>query len=280
MVKTFAVAMLVRANWRWLVAYLAADHGMYILYKIARADLIYFAQGAATAHACAHGDAPSTSCTGRVFWLVYKGAGVALSLVCRLIEKLVLDATGFVQQLHAFNAGGAYYCFNAGMTHAACFVAAALYSAYYTGIAPDNASYSPTGGKYTDANATNTTAASTTVLLLTNGTVAGYAGKIDDVTLFAAIGTLSAVWVIAFVGLLLTMKCEHVGTFVSLQTGCAFSQSHFLDHEGDDARRSHILNSNERHWRSIRELVRQWVLGAYATWLQLSPACSPTPYAR
>jgi hypothetical protein len=75
MVKTFAVAMLVRTNWRWLVAYLAADHGMYIMYKIARADLIYFAPGAATAHACAHGDAPPSSV------VVYKGAGVPLSLV-------------------------------------------------------------------------------------------------------------------------------------------------------------------------------------------------------
>jgi hypothetical protein len=25
-------------------------------------------------------------------------------------------------------------------------------------------------------------------------------------------------------------------------------------------------------WQSIRELVRQWALGAYATWAQLSPA--------
>ena len=29
---------------------------------------------------------------------------------------------------------------------------------------------------------------------------------------------------------------------------------------------------HERQWRSIRDLVRQWVLGAYAIWLQLSPA--------
>ncbi len=78
-------------------------------------------------------------------------------------------------------------------------------------------------------------------------------------------------WVIAFVGLLLTMKREYVGTFVSTQSGGAFSRSHFLDHPGDDARRINIFLSNERHWRSIRDLVRQWVLGAYETWLQLRP---------
>jgi hypothetical protein len=39
------------------------------------------------------------------------------------------------------------------------------------------------------------------------------------------VGTLSAVWPIAFVGSLLTMKREYVGTFMSLQTGCDYSQS-------------------------------------------------------
>jgi len=89
--------------------------------------------------------------------------------------------------------------------------------------------------------------------------------------LITVIGTLSAVYAIALVGLLLTMKREYVGTFVSTQTGCAYARSFFLDHAGDDARRINIFTTNERQWRSIRDLVRQWVLGAYATWLQLSP---------
>jgi hypothetical protein len=29
---------------------------------------------------------------------------------------------------------------------------------------------------------------------------------------------------------------------------------------------------NERQWRAIRALVRQWVLGMYATWEALKPA--------
>jgi hypothetical protein len=80
------------------------------------------------------------------------------------------------------------------------------------------------------------------------------------------------VWIIAFASLLLTMKREYVGTFVSMQTGWAFSQSYFLDNVGDDSRRIRIFYGNHRQWRSIRDLVRQWVLGAYATWLLLSPA--------
>jgi hypothetical protein len=54
--KAVTVALLVRTNWRWLVAYMAADHSVLIIYKIARGDLIYWvpgtfvAQNTATAH--------------------------------------------------------------------------------------------------------------------------------------------------------------------------------------------------------------------------------------
>jgi len=184
----------------------------------------------------------------------------------------VLDSTGFVQLRNPVYAGGFYYCFNAVMTHIACYVAAGLYSSRYTGMASDQ-SYSATGGNLTNAatNGANTTVGDTTAPLPTNGAAADYAassGKTDDFTLFATIMALSAVWVLSFVALMLTIKRQYRGSFVSLQTGGAFSQSHFLDH----ARRAHIFLYNERLWRSIRDLVRQWALGAYTMWLQLRPA--------
>jgi hypothetical protein len=199
------------------------------------------------------------------------GAGVPLSLFARVIQKVVLDATGFVQFRNPYGAGGAYYCFNEVMTHVACFVSATLYSVYFGGIArnADNTGNHTTQNfNYTGVIATNRTG----VFFPAADSAWANPSKIDEFTLFATIATLSAVWLIAFVGLLLTMKREYVGSFVSLQTGCALSRSHFLDHEEDDARRTSVFCTNERHWRSIRELVRQWVLGAYATWLLMSPA--------
>ena len=201
----------------------------------------------------------------------------------RVCEKIVLDGTGFVQFRHPFNAGGFYYIFNAVMTHVACFVAAALYSGHFTGTVLDNRGYNFTEGNYTSASTTDAIVANATATFPTNAAANGSTaaehdagttvntGKIDNFTLFATIGTLSAVWTVAFVGLLLTMKREYRGSFVSLQTGCAYSRAHFLDHDGD-SRRAEIFYTNQRHWRSIRDLVRQWVLGAYATWLQLRPA--------
>jgi hypothetical protein len=107
---------------------------------------------------------------------------------------------------------------------------------------------------------------------LGNSTGAGLlVGKTDPLTLLASVGTLIGAWTMAVVGLLLTIKREYLRTFWSTQTGCAFSRAYFLDNEGNDAIRINILLMNERHWQSIRERVRQWVLRMYATWEALKP---------
>ncbi len=98
------------------------------------------------------------------------------------------------------------------------------------------------------------------------------ASKIGDLPLFATVGALAAVWLIAIVALSCTIKREYLHTFVSLQTGYADSQSYFLDNQGNDARRVVIFFCNERHWQAIRDRVRQWVLSVYAAWQALMPA--------
>jgi hypothetical protein len=99
-----------------------------------------------------------------------------------------------------------------------------------------------------------------------------HASKIGDLPLFATVGALAAVWMVAVVGLSLAIKREYLHTFVSLQTGYADTQSYFLDNQGNDARRVIIFFCNERHWQAIRDRVRQWVLSVYATWQALMPA--------
>ena len=97
------------------------------------------------------------------------------------------------------------------------------------------------------------------------------ASKIDDLTLFTMVMALAASWLVAVVGLALTMERKFLRTFVSLQTGYANTQAFFIDNEGD-ARRILIFLFNERQWRAIRARVRLWVLGMYAAWLALMPA--------
>jgi hypothetical protein len=64
--RTCTVALLAQTNWRWLVAYLAADHSVFLLYKVVRRDLI--------------------------FWM--PGLGFALSVVFRIFNKIIADFTG------------------------------------------------------------------------------------------------------------------------------------------------------------------------------------------
>ncbi len=99
-----------------------------------------------------------------------------------------------------------------------------------------------------------------------------HASKIGDLPLFATVGVLATAWLVGIVGLSLTIKREYLHTFVSLQTGYADTQSIFLDHQGNDAKRVTIFFCNERHWQAIRDRVRQWVLSVYAAWQALMPA--------
>ena len=99
-----------------------------------------------------------------------------------------------------------------------------------------------------------------------------HASKIGDLPLFTIVVTLAVALLVAVTGLSLTIKREYLHTFVSLQTGCAYAQSSFLDNEGDDAKRVRIFFCNERQWQAIRNRVREWVLGAYAAWKALMPS--------
>jgi hypothetical protein len=104
------------------------------------------------------------------------------------------------------------------------------------------------------------------------GTMIRQDAKIDDLKLFATLGVLTASWLVAVIGLAFTIKREYLHTFVSLQTGCAYVQSHFLDNEGNDALRVDIFFTNARKWWAIRDLVRQWVLRVHAAWKALMPS--------
>ncbi len=194
---------------------------------------------------------------------------------------------------HRLELGGIYFLFNALKSVASWFVAAALYSRHsvagttelglVVGMNASAANYSgflnSTGTNATGANATGAISAFVSafhgISSHASATATGaivHASKIGDLPLFATVGALAFVWLIAVVGLSLTIKREYLHTFVSLQTGYSFSQSYFLDNQGNDTRRVNIFFSNERHWYAIRDRVRQWVLSVYAAWQALMPA--------
>jgi hypothetical protein len=192
---------------------------------------------------------------------------------------------GIVHTRHPCELGGAYYLLNTIMNQLSVFVAAFIYWQYYI---PPTAAVDILRGVL-NATATNSSASNISVANLTDASIAdtivsmanytpaiasrvgSTAGKIDLITLVASVGTLFAVWALAALGVWLIMKPEYRRTFWSTQTGYAYSQSIFLDNEGNDTKRIEIFAMNERHWRAIRDRVRQWVLAMYAAWQALKP---------
>ena len=192
---------------------------------------------------------------------------------------------GLVHCRHPCELGGAYYFFTTIMNQLSVFVAAFIYWQYYM---PPTAAVDIFRA-VVNATATNSSASNVSVANLINAPLAGIivsaanytldnatrvgsiAGKIDLITLVASVGTLFAVWAFAALGVWLTMKPEYRRTFWSTQTGYAYTQSIFLGNTGNDAKCIEIFSINERHWRAIRDRVRQWVLAMYATWQALKP---------
>jgi hypothetical protein len=181
---------------------------------------------------------------------------------------------------HPLELGGAYYFFNTIMNQLSVFIAAFIYWQYYV---PPTAAVDILRA-ILNATATNSSASNVSVANLTNTRIADIlastanaagvgstAGKIDLITLVVSVGILFAVWALAALGVWLTMKPEYRRTFWSTQTGYALSQSIYLDNEGNDAKRIGIFGKNERHWRAIRDRVRQWVFAMYAAWQALQP---------
>ncbi len=104
--------------------------------------------------------------------------------------------------------------------------------------------------------------------------VAFYVGeaKLDAATLYSFVSTLTAVSIVSFGVLLLTMERKYVHTCFSAQTGGEFVMSHFLDNDGNDELRARVFTFNEELWRPIRPQAQAWLRLRFRTWRRAKPA--------
>ncbi len=65
--------------------------------------------------------------------------------------------------------------------------------------------------------------------------------KLEAATLYAFVSTLTAVSIVSFGVLLLTMERKYVRKFFSTQTGAEYVMGHFLDNDGNDERRAEVF---------------------------------------
>jgi hypothetical protein len=96
--------------------------------------------------------------------------------------------------------------------------------------------------------------------------------KLEAATLYAFVSTLTAVSIVSFGVLLLTMQRKYVRTFFSTQTGGEFAMSLFLHNDGSDELRTLIFYNNQELWRPIRPQVQAWLRSRFRMWRQTKPA--------
>jgi hypothetical protein len=96
--------------------------------------------------------------------------------------------------------------------------------------------------------------------------------KLEATTLYAFVGTLTAVSIVSFGVLLLTIERKYVRTFFFTQTGSEYVMKHFLDNDGNDELRALIFWYNEELWRPIRPQVQVWLRSRFRTWRRTKPA--------
>ncbi len=108
--------------------------------------------------------------------------------------------------------------------------------------------------------------------------------KLEAATLYAFVSTLTAVSIVSFGVLLLTMERKYVRTFFSTQTGAEYTMGQFLENDGNDELRAIIFYRNQELWRPIRPQVQAWLRLRFMTWRRTKPtwftdalvSCIPT----
>lgn len=109
MSKGLAVALLSLTNTTWIGIWFGAEYGLYLAYKMARKDIVFFVPGL----------------TGAVKYTV--------AFLERIVVKLINDFSGVMLHRNPYEMGGVAFSLNAILSQAGCWVAAWLFISYYTG---------------------------------------------------------------------------------------------------------------------------------------------------
>jgi hypothetical protein len=199
--KGFSSSLLMATDPLLFLYYMIGDTSLYLTQKAIRRDMID--------------------------WLPMSlSLGIPVSILGRVVEKVISDYSGSLLFRHPFEMGGIYFTFNLIMTQVSLPVCVYLYNKHYTGENKLDEQF--------------TWIFVSTLMLL-----------------WFALFSFLIFYVIV---------PEYRQTFWSCQTGWQMSQSYFLDNEGNDERRVRIFSTNRGHWRSIDEEVKVWTLTNWSKW--------------
>jgi len=188
--------------------YLIGDMALFLLLKLARSDF--------------HCGEPVEGRLSSIF----------VSLVLRVVTKLLADNTGGVHLRHAQFMGGLHWSVNSIMALASCLAASLVFSFNYREIEGNR--------------------------------------QVTEPAVFLTLGGIG-LWIATFFAFLVLMKQVFSEAFWSTQSGSQQTMLIFLEGAGDAAK-AEIIHRNKWQWEGIREAVRVWVHANYLEWEETTPA--------
>ena len=156
---------------------------------------------------------------------------MCLSVMMRVVIKIITDYTGVVQFRGPGELGGLYWTFSIFSAIAAVFASAKIHFA----------------------------------------TIKEREELISEDAAWTVVCALGGAWAAIFVAFLVLIKRQYWETFISLKTGNERVQDYFLNDENSDELRADIVKFNRHLWTSIRGQVREWFMENWERWEEEEP---------
>jgi hypothetical protein len=220
--KGFSVALLAVTNITWLLLYLVGDMGLYLLQKIIRQDFMYFLP-------------------------LPRPVAFPVSVLVRIIVKVIADFTGGVSYCDPYELGGIYFSFNVVMNMVSVPIAVILYNEFFEEEGEEEQADEIDEG--VDDEST----------------------KLDPARIRDFSIALVAIWTIVFVIFIKRIIVpKYRRKFYSTQTGWEHAMSFFRDNT-EDERRILIFADSIALWYPIKEDVRKWTMERWEVWDATNP---------
>jgi hypothetical protein len=181
LVKCFGCALLLITNKSFFILYMTGNTGLYLLQKVARSDFPY--------------------------WLPLEGkTDIAISIIARVMVKIIADFTGIAQFRASAELGGIYWSFN-------------LFEGIVSAFLMTKISFDYT---------------------MVDGIAIG------EETAWRIIGSLGSAWLLFFVLFLNLVDKKYLKTFVSRETGTQWGENFFLRRETDSGKCEVMLHNKKQ----------------------------------
>ena len=221
--KVIGTALLASISGRYVGAYLGGDMIFFFLFKLARYDLRY--------------------------WMNLSGAlSIMFTVVARVVAKVMVDFTCWLQGRHAYEEGGLYFSCSIVLSHSSCFVAAHLYI-------KDRASRA----REDDGSGDNSTSGASS-----------QPEKLGAVELLAGLGAIEALFILSFAFYMLRINRPHVKTFFSTMTAKEFCVATYHN-ATNDCTKIEVFSHHVSYYLSIWGEVETWVGVNWEKWNEEKP---------